>query len=276
MPELVTPRTFLIAETQLVRPGLNDYLSRTEQGMFMSDVVDHHTKRGVRDIDADILCSFAAKLCYSSLVPGRNPNLTSTRSIEDNLRAVIAQGHHSVLEHIQLTFVTTDCSRVFTHELIRHRAGCAYSQSSGRYIRIDKLRIVLPPEIRDNFPDAVLMPLLRMLEDVAQNVSSRFDWPSLSFSEKKKLTSALRRLLPNGIANEIVWSCNLRALRHILQLRSSRHAEWEIRRVMSQVWSLVKDRYPLFFEDAKVEMVDNLPEITGMSTQPYEQKEGTQ
>ena len=40
-------------------------------------------------------------------------------------------------------------------------------------------------------------------------------WKGMDFARKKKLTSYLRRLLPNGQANEIFFSVNLRALRHL-------------------------------------------------------------
>ena len=90
------------------------------------------------------------------------------------------------------------------------------------------------------------------------------------FSRKKKITSALRRLLPNGQSNELGLSLNLRALRHTVQVRTSRHAEWEIREVFGQIYRLVKARFPLIFTGAKEEAFDGLVEVSGMKLQPYE------
>ena len=91
-------------------------------------------------------------------------------------------------------------------------------------------------------------------------------------NKKKKITSALRRLLPNGQSNEIGFSCNLRTLRHIVQLRTSRYAEWEIRLVFNQIYSLVKEKYPLVFYKAKEEKVDGSLEVSGMKLQPWEKE----
>ncbi len=90
------------------------------------------------------------------------------------------------------------------------------------------------------------------------------------FARKKKITSALRRIAPNGQSNEIGFTVNLRSLRHTLMLRTSRHAEWEIRLVFNQLYQLLKDKYPMIFYGAKEEMVEGLLEISGMKMQPYE------
>lgn len=93
------------------------------------------------------------------------------------------------------------------------------------------------------------------------------------FGRKKKITSALRRLLPNGQSNEIGFSANLRTLRHTVQVRTSRHAEWEIRFVFGKVYELLKGRYPMLFHGAWEEVVDDLVEVSGMKMQPYERAE---
>lgn len=90
------------------------------------------------------------------------------------------------------------------------------------------------------------------------------------FDRKKKITSALRRVLPNGQSNEIGFSVNLRALRHTVMMRTAAGAEWEIREVFGQVYRLVRDRFPSVFLDAKEDVVDGLLQVSGMRMQPYE------
>jgi thymidylate synthase ThyX len=92
----------------------------------------------------------------------------------------------------------------------------------------------------------------------------------LPFDEKKKITSALRRIAPNGQANEMGWSCNLRSLRHLLMMRTSRHAEREIRAIFNDVYKIIKGRYPLLVSDAHEEEVNGLLEISGMKMQQYD------
>jgi thymidylate synthase ThyX len=147
-----------------------------------------------------------------------------------------------------------------THEIVRHRVGTAFSQTSGRYVRGEEINFVHDP-ILDDFDD-VIKNTLEDIETRYKYICEKVLYGVRDFGEKKKITSALRRVLPNGQTNEIGFSCNLRALRHIITMRTSRHAEWEIRYVFNQVAELIKDKCPVFFEDILVEEFDELNEIT--------------
>jgi thymidylate synthase (FAD) len=283
------PQTFLIGSTTLEQQGINDYLAATEQQDFHARMAEALVE-GVSYLE--IISSFYAKLCYSALTAEKNENISKVRGIAANVRGTLAQGHGSVFEHVTLNFVTTGCSRVFTHEMVRHRVGTAYSQTSGRYVRTDKLEVVHDPildKVRDD-ADMLLAITKTMYDkmrcqmgvcsqeelDAARDHAKHDDRdryplePLTDMTTKKKITSALRRYLPNGQANELGWSANIRTLRHLLMIRTSRHAEWEIRLIFNQVWDLVQEKCPGFFHDAKTEEVDGLLEITGMRTQPYE------
>lgn len=269
MSEAVVPETYLIGATSIVDhgPGLRSYLRETDQSEFLKELSDAEAS-GLSE--GEMLCSFYAKLCYASLTTGKNENITRTRPISENLAATLAHGHGSVFEHCWFNFVTTNCSRVFTHELVRHRAGSAFSQTSGRYVRAKPLKYVFDPilePVAEEFSYA-----MNRIEDWYTEMEHRMLQGVEDMTTKKKITSALRRMLPNGQANEIGWSVNIRALRHLIMMRTSRHAEWEIRKVFNDVYLLMSDRYPLMFADAKTETVNGLVEVTGMKMQPYEQR----
>lgn len=260
-----TPKTFLLGYTHVDENALFDYLKYTSLEPFWA-VYQDARRNGVQPGEA--LCSLYAKLCYKALTVEGNENVSNVRDIPDNIRGCFAHGHGSVFEHFQLNFLTTNCSRVFTHELVRHRVGTAFSQTSGRYVRSDVLEMVLD--------DPVLAPYSLAINEFAQEIEDRYnklvagiDWNAMDFAEKKKVTSALRRLLPNGQANEIGWSMNIRSLRHTLMMRTSRFAEWEIRTVFAEVYELVKQKFPLMVEGANEEVVDGIVEVTGLKTQPY-------
>jgi thymidylate synthase (FAD) len=278
------PKTFLIGYTSINGEGLNGYLRYTGNTDFQH-AIGEARKDGLTD--AEILCSFYAKLCYKALTLGENKNLSRIRNIEDNVRGTLESGHGSVFEHCWLNFVTTNCSRVFTHELVRHRVGTAFSQTSGRYVRGDNLSIVMDP---------ILDPISDVFNIACGNIRDSYKLASMrlglepcnkcnnleigclicrgailvkDFTTKKKLTSALRRILPNGQVNEIGWSMNIRTLRHVIMLRTNRSAEWEIRLVFNDVYQICKEKYPLLFFDAVETSVDDLIEVTGMKQQPY-------
>ena len=45
------------------------------------------------------------------------------------------------------------------------------------------------------------------------------------FTAKKTITSAIRRIAPLGLATEMVWTANVRSIRHVIEMRSDPGAE---------------------------------------------------
>lgn len=123
MTNLVKPQVFLIGYTGVDMEGMKAYLQATGQEQFLQEL----TRAELEGVSpAESLISFYAKLCYKSLVVGKNDNITRVRAVEKNIKGILASAHGSVLEHVQINFVVTNCSRVFTHELVRHRVGTAF------------------------------------------------------------------------------------------------------------------------------------------------------
>lgn len=258
--KLVLPKTYFIGATALDRYQIFDYLQDTYQTEFLEEI-EQAIKEGLDT--GEILCSFYAKACYASLTNKKNKNISKTRSIYDNLLGTIESGHGSVFEHCTLNFMITNCSRVFTHELVRHRVGTGFSQTSGRYVRSDELKVVIDPILDTLIEDGSIEEIRSFIENWYNKAVDKLGLnEEKNFDVKKKKTSALRRLMPNGQANEIGFSCNLRTLRQTIEARTSRHAEWEIRLIFNQIFDLVKNKYPAIFADIKEEVIDNLREIT--------------
>lgn len=266
MGKLVTPKVYWLGMTEVDQDEVFKYLTDSGNEDFKSSFLEAKAS-GLSG--AEILCSFYAKLCYKSLTLGKNPNISRIRDIRDNIIGCFDVGHGSIFEHINFNFLVTDCSRIFTHELVRHRIGTAFSQNSGRYVRLDDLDIVHDP-LLDSVKDDIA-EIQHYLESKYFDLVKKLRLDDIKdFTTKKKLTSALRRIAPNGQANEIGFSINLRALRHTILLRTNRHAEWEIRYVFAKLYHLVKAKYPLMFHGAVETMVDEITEVTDMKMQPYE------
>jgi len=271
--ELVKPAVHLVGVTAIDEDELRAYLEATDQMDFMA-TWEQAMSEGVSPAEA--ICSVFAKLCYKSLTPDKNDNITRVRDISGNIASCFDTGHGSVFEHVMFNFIIRDCSRVFTHELVRHRIGTAFSQTSGRYCRSDNLQVVLADPIVDAVKLKSGKSLMDRMQEMAQTnedwyneVVEDIEWGK-DFATKKKVTSYLRRLLPNGQGNEIAFSVNLRSLRHLVQMRTGRHAEWEIRFVFEQVYKLIKAKHKNVFYGAVEEEVGGLLEVSGMKMQPYE------
>ncbi len=261
MPRVVSPKVFLIAETKQSVPGCGDFLEAIGAGEW--------GEQPRPDIsDAEMLTEIAGKQCYMSFSTALNKNLTRTGTrgnAEYIQEQIIKTKHGSVLEHSSVTLAFVDVSRVFTHELVRHRAGCAFSQVSGRYVRTDEIAYFLPSVIRKD-PEAasIFHDAFSMMERLVKQLELATNIDAQSFSLKKTLTSAFRRIIGNGQANHIIFTVNHRALRNIIELRTSKGAEEEIRLAFLQVFEIVSKHYPAIYEDAivcKDGGEDELPEI---------------
>lgn len=269
MGKLVAPKVYLVGETRLVESGLMDFL-KDSGNLEFKKYIDDARADGLDD--GAILMSMYAKLCYASLTLGHNANLTRVRSIEDNIKSVFDTAHGSILEHVLFNFVIDKCSRVFTHELVRHRAGTAFSQTSGRYCRLDEIDLVFDP-ILDPVKEDVRQ-LLKYVEEMYEHMVHKIGLDTEpNFERKKLLTSALRRIAPNGQSNQMGFSLNLRTLRHTIMLRTARTSEWEIRNIFAQIYRSMKAKYPLFFHGAKEGFVNGELEVTGMKIQPWEREQ---
>ena len=242
MGHIVHPRAYLIAETHIDLDAVSAALTPLGAG---------HWLPAGEGSDAAYLTEFAGKSCYMSFDTSLNKNLTRTgaRSTYDYIqKSIIANGHGSVLEHASVTFFLANVSRVVTHELIRHRAGTAFSQTSGRYVRTDRVDAYIPEDVKGKALDIWQRAIAQMEENMAA-LTAETDVAEQSFKVKKRLTSAFRRLIGNGQANHLVMTANHRAWRHIIALRTAEDAEEEIRVVIGDVAAQLKAKFPAIYGD---------------------------
>lgn len=278
-----TPQVFLIAEPKLNWDEVERYLEVVggtawldrlmpwEEGMRNPAFPDEDMGRWrlKADIhDAEAVVEFAGRGCYRSWEPGLNANVRKVR--EDSgeyLDNILSSKHGAVLEHAQFTFQFHDVSRVFTHELVRHRAGVAISQESLRFVRLTDLGFRIPPILAEGpetkayhpassayskvpMRDAVIS-IVERLEEFQRDAAEAFglDDEGVPFYYKKEVTSALRRLAPIGLSTGMAWSANARTLRHVIAQRTAPGAEEEIRLVFDQVARRMRDKCPMLFGD---------------------------
>ncbi|MFF0768442.1 FAD-dependent thymidylate synthase [Nonomuraea wenchangensis] len=246
----VEPEVFVVARPALDYDELARYLSEVGGESWLERL-----DRG--DLDAQNLAEFAGRLCYRSFEPGLNPNVVRIRENQDEyLRNILASAHGSVLEHVSFSFVLHNVSRVLTHELVRHRPGVAISQESLRFVRLDELPFWFPEWAQ---ADAELMKrataVLEQLEQFQLWMAGHFglDEEGVPFSEKKHRTSFMRRFAPEGLATGLVWTANVRTLRHTIEARTAKGAEEEIRLLFQRIGELMREEAPALFGDYVVE-----------------------
>lgn len=201
---------------------------------------------------AEGLVEFMGRLCYKSWDTGLNANVTKVREDRgDYLLNILRSGHGSVLTHTWFNFVIHNGSRVFTAEMNRHAVGTAISEQSLRYVRLDKdIPFRLPSNVLKEESCGLMQRAVKHLEDVIGEIYNIEGINSEEeFFKKKTITSAVRRIAPLGMATEEGWSGNIRAIRHVIEMRTSRHAEEEIRLIADQIAEIMQKKCPLLFGD---------------------------
>jgi thymidylate synthase (FAD) len=241
------PQVFLIARPSVDLAGMRAYLESVGGASWLD--------RRVEESDgspnaAEQLVEFAGRACYRSWEPGLNPNVTRIRTDQAEYFANILRAQHgSVLEHANYSFALRNVSRVFTHELVRHRAGSAFSQESLRYVRLTEIGFRVPPAlepVRDQ-----VVSLVEQLEEFQASAAEALgiDDEGVPFHVKKEVTSALRRLAPIGLSTDIVWTANVRTLRHVIEMRTAPGAEEELRLVFDDIARIMRAEAPNLFQD---------------------------
>lgn len=238
----IEPKVIKLAETRLDPKGVGQLAEHYQAMEWLNNA------RKLQPNESEFLIELAGRACYRSFGVGLNPNVTKIRdNPRDYLTNVLEKGDGSILEHANVTFAFLNVSRIFTHELVRHRAGTAISQESLRYVRPKEVNVWMPPDV-----EPVSKKFLETVEDIQthyRDLEAGFDWDKMTFEQKKRVTSALRRILPDGIATNIVWTANHRTIRWVIEMRTDPSAEIEIRKVFGQVAEICMRDYPLLYSD---------------------------
>jgi len=157
----------------------------------------------------------------------------------------IRSGEESMLEMVDVVFLVT-CSRVVTHELVRHRMA-SYQQESQRYVKYDEEMpedlFFTPPEIEAAGQDAIY-EFQQALDDALVTYNR--------LKERYGVKSQIARyVLPNATRARIVVKMNLRELRHVLRLRMHSSAQPEMRVIATQMHDILVGLFPEVFEDIR-------------------------
>jgi thymidylate synthase (FAD) len=242
-----TPQVFLIARPSIDIEGMRGYLRDVGGESWL--------ERRLGEVDGnpnggELIVEFGGRACYRSWEPGLNPNVTKVRTNQREYFAnILRSAHGSVMEHANYSFALRNVSRVFTHELVRHRAGSAFSQESLRYVRLSDIGFRVPPAL-EPVREQVLA-IVEQLEEFQVSAAAELgiDEEGVPFHVKKEVTSALRRLAPIGLSTDIVWTANVRTLRHVIEMRTAPGAEEELRSVFDVIARIMQAEAPGLFQD---------------------------
>jgi len=235
------PSVYLVGRQMVDDAGLDRFLG------------DHQVKAWQTDTDVagQKLCELAGRVCYMSFAkprPGGNRTY---------LNHILEVAHGSVLEHAVWNFVIAGVSRSFTHELVRHRAGFAYSQLSQRYVDESTADFVEPACIA---ADAKLHQVWSQAVEEArqtyvklvEGLMVRLEGVADKTLRRKMARQAARSVLPNATETKIFVTANARACRHFIEMRASQQAATEIRCVAVKMLEILQAEAPSLFGDYEI------------------------
>lgn len=154
------------------------------------------------------------------------------------LKRVLAQkgvgfDPETLMDHVVYMFEIEDCSRVTTHQLVRHRA-VSYDQESQRFSAATKEGVVTPPSILSN------ESAHKAYDDALKTVYSAYE---------KMVTAGIpkedaRYILPSAIKTKLVMTLNAKSLMHMVWQRTALQAQWEIRELATMLHGLAREATP--------------------------------
>jgi len=157
----------------------------------------------------------AASMCYKS-----------TPSLDGRIvRHCYNSGHHSILEHVFVTFRVEGVSRVLLAQLTRHRL-ISPSVESQRYVSYKSgFQFVVPPTIENN----------EQARQIFQTSMTRAlaDYTKLCLLGVPQEDA--RFVLPNAACFSLIATFNLREFIHLCHERLCTRAQWEIRKLVRQM-----------------------------------------
>ena len=236
------PKVYVMSRQVIDEKGLSNFL--TEEGLeYKTDAPG----------PAEKLAEIAGKVCYMSYGKGRKNN-------QQYLENIMESKHGSVLEHTVWSLMFCGVSRSLTHELIRHRAGMAYSQLSQRYVDESDAKYVIPPLFQES------KELSQKWETTVKNAQKAYEelvemgseyvkekHPEVAGTDRRKFVrQSARAVLPNSCETKILVTANARAWRHFLEMRGSMHAAAEIRNLALEVARILKKEAPNIFGDIEI------------------------
>ena len=177
-------------------------------------------------LDGASLCGQAAAVCTASGNPAKS------------LRAALASGHESVLEHVSFTFRIEGLSRAALAQLTRHRLA-SFDVESQRYVKLEDVRMVMPDSIARS----------AFLNEAVECLSCSMDLYKRMVAEGIPAEDA-RYVTPQAVVTNLLLTMNARELRHFFRLRCCNRAQWEIRGVADAMLAICKKAVPELFYGA--------------------------
>lgn len=262
------PDVFVMGQTQFNKGALADWAHFNGLGNHVSGSFDSPLGRLWDDVDDEFalerMIEFGGRHCYRAWATGRDRSAYIWNIVE--------MEHGSVLEHSSVNLAIQGVSRSLSLELVRHRVGVAISQESQRYVDATNIQFVVPPLVShlaggafSNANEIVAFEqqceharaaYIALQKSIVEEIGRRGKSLKDTTMVTKRANEAARAHLPNSCETRLLWTPNMRILRHVLWLRGGNGADLEIRRLALEMFQQVRRVAPSVFADLAISDAD--------------------
>ena len=191
------------------------------------------------------ICSHAIRTCWQSFERGDNGGEKDKELID---RVGNKFKHASTLEHLYYTFYIQGISRATLQELARHRIASLSVKSSRYTLKELKNEASFLPIDSNNLK--IAEKFLVFTSNALVDEASVFALENLRNLLLQNISNDLAKFaMPESYKTELTWSINARSLQNFLNLRSSKSALWEIRKLALAIFDTIPQNHQFIFKD---------------------------
>lgn len=155
------------------------------------------------------------------------------------VRDLLRKGHFGPFEHPQAFFAVEGISRVTMAQITRHRH-LSFDVQSMRYVDFGAAKATIPPSFSE-LSEQQKREAEGYIRDAIEGYKMLTSW---GIPEEDA-----RFVLPLATQVNMTFSGNVRSLLHVLDLRHSGKAQWEVRELAEQIIEELREWCPIVVEE---------------------------
>ena len=180
--------------------------------------------------------------CYSN-----TPNEDIEKQKSRINKVANVQKHASTIEHIVFSFDIDGISRAVLQELCRHRVS-SYTVKSSRYT-LDELKNEIDFIEEDDKNNTRARKYIVFTGDELVDTHNIYCLNELRVLVLNRKNDVAKYGMIEAYKTSLVMSINARSLQNFLELRTSKHALWEIQLLAKAMLEAVPETHKFLFED---------------------------
>lgn len=170
-------------------------------------------------------------------------------SSELTAKVIGIKKHLSCAEHIVMNWHVIGASRLELQEHMRHRMASPTVQSS-RYVLKKLLDSI---EYSDVFvsPDLSALPAdkAELADEIIKEMQQKFFSAAKDMRNNGIPNDYIKYIVPESLRTSFSWTINLRSFINFLELRTDKHAHFEIRHIANEMRRVISENIPAKYVD---------------------------